>query len=28
VMGDGVGAPEGAAVRMRLSGQPLAVVPA
>jgi ABC-type Fe3+/spermidine/putrescine transport system ATPase subunit len=28
VMGDGVGAPEGAAVRVRLSGQPLAVVPA
>jgi ABC-type Fe3+/spermidine/putrescine transport system ATPase subunit len=28
VMGDGVGAPEGATVRVRLSGQPLAVVPA
>ena len=28
VMGDGVGAPEGATVRVRLSGEPLAVVPA
>jgi len=27
VMGNGFGAPEGGAVRVRLSGQPLAVVP-
>jgi hypothetical protein len=28
VMGNGFGAPEGGTVRVRLSGQPLAVVPA
>jgi len=28
VMGNGFGAPEGEVVRVRLSGQPLAVVPA